>query len=203
MYPGLRTVIHGTTARRRGAVKKSMAITAAGLILVLGTAFPAAASRCGSSAQTITRIAGLWSSMSGPIVTAAVDSSGVAWTVGPDARLDHVTMERSPTSTDGATVASAVMLPGSDTGFVSIVGDEDVEIRFVGTACHAPKSDDVIVEVEQATPIPAPDVHPAVSASFDPTPSPTAAISSSDVTAHLDQWLHLVRRICRFLAVPL
>lgn len=189
MYLTDRTVLPETTAHMKGtAVKKLNATSVAGLIVVVSTMAPAQASTCEASTQTVTRTAGAWSSMSGPIVTATVDQSGVSWTVGPDAALEQVMLEYAPTTINGATVSSAVALPGSDTGTMSIEGDGDVVVRFVGSSCLDDRSNDAVVEVVSDQSAPTVSAEPVSTAQVSVTVAPAEVV---------DQYLS-VRRLCWF-----
>jgi hypothetical protein len=168
-------------------VKKLIATSAAGLGLMISTMSPALASTCEASTQTVTRTAGSWSSLSGPIVNVTVDPSGLSWTVGPDAELDNVMLEHAPTKSNGATVSSAVLLPGSATGSVSIAGEADVVVRFAGTACLREGSDDAIVEVAALTP------------KAEITTAPPAAPLPTEPT--VERFIE-IRWLCRMMVFP-
>jgi hypothetical protein len=184
------------------AVRKLMATTVAGLSLAFIAVGPVQASPCEASAQTVTRAAGAWSSLSGPIVTAAVEESGVSWAVGSGSVLDHVMLEYAPVEADGTIVSAAVTLPGAPSGLMPIAGDGDVTIRFVGSMCAEHRSgdaveDDLVVDVSGVAQDQSPEpeaatagtVRPAADASVT-TPAP----ASQPRAAVVD-----VRHMCRFV----
>lgn len=159
--------------------------------MVISTMAPATASACEASTQIVSRTAGTWSSLSGPIVNAAVDASGVSWTVGPDVTLDHVQLEYAATTTGGATVSSAVVLPGSDTGVMPVEGDGDVIVRFVGTSCDTLRSDDVVMDLSAAAGPSLSDTSSTTDVSNVAAPTPTPAPAPQAVARVLT-----VRHLC-------
>lgn len=116
-------------------MKRTLALGAA--VALVWHAQPALAD-CAGTVQEASRVDGVWTGLSGPLVEAQVAGTGLAWTVADGSELDEVRLETVPTEVGDATISAAVVMQGGLTGEMPVVGDGDVVVQFVGTpVCSA------------------------------------------------------------------